>query len=235
MGGLARQWGEKEWEGFANSLFSTHHSLLNGSYQRIPDTGGDNGLEGIADSGDAYQCYADQNTKTHKERVQKQKDKIKEDLEKIETNKVWWANFLGTRKICRWTLMVPIVADKEVVTYARKKGRELLAKNLSFIDANFETYVKSAQDFPNALLVAREPRLPKVGGKPPTSTQVAVFTKQNPQFVQFLDDKLKKALDNQEDGARAKYRSMLLLRHLDASNLIDDLHARFPSVVSQKL
>jgi hypothetical protein len=229
MGDLARQWGEKEWEGYANNLLSTHHSLFGGSYQRIPDIAGDNGLEGIADTGDAYQCYADQDTKTHKERVQKQKDKIKDDLEKLDINRAWWASFLGPRKIRRWTLMVPVVADKDVVAYGRKKGRELLAKKLPFIDAKFEVYVKSDQDFPNALLIAREPRLPKGSGKPATSTQIATFKDKNPQFIQYLDDKLRKVLDNQSDAKRGEYRDKLLRWHLDASNFIDDLHARFPT------
>lgn len=214
MGNPVRQWGEKEWEGYANSLMATHHSLLNQSYQRIPDIGGDNGLEGVADSGDAYQCYADQNTKNHKELVKKQKNKIEEDLLKLDTNQTWWVSFLGTQKIIRWTLLVPVVADKAVLAYGRKKGRELVAKNLAFIDPKLEVFVKSAEDFPNALMIAREPRLPKGCAATVDATQIAAFTQQYPQFVKLLDDKLKKVLDIQTDAERIKFRDLLLRRHL---------------------
>jgi hypothetical protein len=228
MGDLARQWGEKEWERFANSLLSTHHCLLNGSYQPIPDINGDNGLEGVADNGEVYQCYADQNTKTHKERVQKQKDKIKEDLEKLETNKVWWAGYLGKLKIRRWTLMVPVVADKEVLAYGRKKGRELLAKKLSFLDPKFEVCVKCAEHFPHALMVAREPRLPKGSIVPITATEIATFKSKDPQFVQHIDNKVKKVLDKDGDATREGFRDKLLRHHLDASNVLEELQKKFP-------
>lgn len=229
MGDLAHQWGEKEWEKFANDLLCTHHSLLGGSYQPIPDSQGDKGLEGIADSGDAYQCYADQDSKTHKERVKKQKNKITKDLEKLNANKDWWRDFCGTTKVIRWTLLVPYVADKTVIAHGRKKGRELLAKKLPFIDAKFEVFVKCADHFPRALLVAREPRLPKASSPPITPTEIATFKSNQPVFVKHIDEKLKKVLDNESDTTREGYRDTLLRRHLDASNVFDELQKMFPS------
>ena len=65
-------WSEKEWERYANNLLSTHYGMNHGCYQRIPDTGGDCGLEGVADCGCAYQCYADQESKTNEERTRKE-------------------------------------------------------------------------------------------------------------------------------------------------------------------
>jgi hypothetical protein len=228
MGEHARQWGEKEWQSYANGLLSTHYNLFRGSYQRIPDLGGDHGLEGISDCGDAYQCYADQGSKDNDERTRKQKKKIREDLAKLETYKDFWVATLGTRKILRWTLMVPDFDDKEVLKYARKKGRELLAKNLPYIDPSFQVFVKNADDFPSAKLIAREPRLPKGSGPPVTPDEIEAFKKSNPGFVQRIDEKLRKVLGKQDDAARGKYLEKLLRWHLDSSNFVDDLHAKFP-------
>ena len=77
-------WNEKEWEQYANSLLSTHYGMNHGSYQRIPDRGGDRGLEGVTDCGCGYQCYADQESKTNEARTRKQKKKILEDLNKLD-------------------------------------------------------------------------------------------------------------------------------------------------------
>src|SRR5262249_53356038 len=102
-----RQWGEKEWQGYANELLSVHYSLLKCVYQRVPDTNGDCGLEGVSDSGDGYQSYADQQSKDNDDRVRKQKKKILTDLKKLDQYKAWWSSFLGPTKLRRWVLLVP--------------------------------------------------------------------------------------------------------------------------------
>ena len=219
-------WGEKEWQTYANGLLSTHYGMSNGSYQRIPDKGGDGGLEGISNCGCAYQCYADQESKDNDERTRKQKKKILDDLNKLCKNKEFWIKFLGTTKIRTWTLMVPNLDDKEVVSYARKRARELLKKKLPFIDDKFEAFVKSADDFPAAKLIARDPRLPGATGTV-SPTDVVTFKQKEAVFVQNIDGKLEK-VPAQDDAQRIKFREELLVYHLDSSNYLDELRRKFP-------
>ncbi|MFO0946453.1 MAG: hypothetical protein U1D30_10965 [Planctomycetota bacterium] len=219
-------WGEKEWQAYANALLSTHYAMNNGSYQRIPDKGGDGGLEGITRCGCAYQCYADQESKTHEDRTRKQKKKILDDLNKLEKNKDFWITFLGTTKIRHWTLMVPNLDDKEVVSYARKRARELLKKKLPFIEEKFEAFVKTADDYPAAKLVARDPRLPAASGNV-SPKDLAAFKQKEAVFVQRIDGKLKR-VPAKNDADRVKFREQLLHYHLQSSNYLEELRQKFP-------
>ena len=109
------------WQKYVDSLLNIHYSLLGGVYQCVPAKGGgDAGLEGFSNSGHGYQCYSDEGTLTHKERTKKQKDKITRDLKKLQTNKKFWQDTLQGVKLCRWSLIVPSLDDKDVITHAQE-------------------------------------------------------------------------------------------------------------------
>lgn len=221
-------WNEKEWERYANELAAMDHGLRGGSYQRIPDRNGDCGLEGVADTGDGYQSYADQNTTDADQRIQKQKDKIYDDLKKLETFKDFWTDYFEDRKLKRWTLLVPKFEDKDVVKYAKKRAKEIRKLNLPFVDDKFDVYVKSIEDFPAAKLIVRDPRLPKGDGKPIPADMVMEFKKQEPKFVQTIDDKLKKSMPTKSDAEREAYREKLLNWHLRSDNYLKGLERLYP-------
>jgi hypothetical protein len=229
MSAPTRQWGEREWEAYANGLLSIHYSLLRCSYQRIPATGGDCGLEGLSDTGEGYQSYADQGSKDNDDRVRKQKNKILTDIKKLEKYKTWWEAFLGPKKIRRWILMVPYMEDKQVVVYARRKAREMLKKSLSFIDSAFEGAVMTAEDFPAAKQVAREPVLPSAACPAPSAAQIATFKQTNPTFITHLEAKLSKVLGQANASSLDGLRDQLLQWHLQSSNLLGDMHTNFPA------
>ncbi len=109
------------WQKYVDSLLNIHYSLLGGVYQCVPAKGGgDAGLEGFSNSGHGYQCYSDEGTLTHKDRTKKQKDKITRDLKKLQTNKKFWQDTLQGVKLCRWSLIVPSLDDKDVITHAQE-------------------------------------------------------------------------------------------------------------------
>ncbi|ADG68967.1 hypothetical protein Plim_3152 [Planctopirus limnophila DSM 3776] len=228
MVGDSHAWKEKEWERYANELVSIDHGLRGGSYQRIPDRNGDCGLEGVADSGDGYQSYADQGTADADERIQKQKNKIYIDLKKLETYKDFWTAYFEDRKLTRWTLLVPKFEDKDVLKYAKKRAKETRKLNLPFIDDNFDVYVKSIEDFPAATLIVRDPRLPRGDGKPVSANKVIEFKMQEPHFVQMIDKKLKKAMPHATDTEREAYREKLLNWHLRSDNYQKGLERLYP-------
>jgi hypothetical protein len=224
------RWDQKDWQTYANKLLSTHYSLLGHSYQRIPDmVGGDHGLEGISDCGDAYQCYADQDSMTTEERTRKQKAKIREDLAKLETYCAFWSDFLDGRTIRSWTIMVPDVRDKEVVRYAKARARELKKKGLPFIGNDFDAFVKTQDDFPRAQVFLDIVQLPASNCATPTAADVDALKSSKPQFVINIDRKLGKAMATRGDAARRQQRETMLQWHLSASNVLDDLRKNYPA------
>jgi hypothetical protein len=223
----SREWKEKEWQQYVNELLATHHSLRKEKYQRIPDRNGDHGLEGVTNTGVGYQAYADQNTKDDNERIDKQKDKVYKDLKKLETYKDFWEDFFGENQLHRWHLLVPNFPDKEVVKYAKTRARELKKKGLNFIADDFDAWVDTNQDYPEALLMVRSPHLPKRNPNSVQDGDIAHFCIDNPVFVQKMDKKLAKVLANLVAEERLDYREKLLKWHLDASNYSDDLQADF--------
>lgn len=180
------QWREKDWERHVDALLSTHHAIFGESYQPVPDYKGDRGLEGFSNTGDSYQSYADQNSKTKEQCTEKQKKKIREDLKKLETYADFWADVLGDLKLKHWTLMVPNLEDKEVIKYARTKSRQLVKKGLSFIDDAFYADVKTAEQFPAAKAILRDPSLPKADVAEATAADVAAFQAAQPEFIRNL-------------------------------------------------
>ncbi len=224
----AQQWDEKEWQKYTNELLATHHSLRKEKYQHIPDTNGDHGLEGVADTGDGYQAYADQDSRDHAHRVEKQKKKIYDDLRKLDQYQDWWLEYFGDRKLRRWHLIVPDFADKEVIKYAKIRARELKKKKLPFISEDFDAFVCTADDFPDAKVVARDPHLPRRTPNTVSETDVAAFLSEDPLFVEKLDEKIAKILPRMTPKERVEYRNLLLGWHLESSNFVDEMERHFP-------
>lgn len=223
----SREWKEKEWQQYVNELLATHHSLRKEKYQRIPDRNGDHGLEGVTSTGVGYQAYSDQNTKDDNDRIEKQKKKIYGDLKKLETYNDFWEDFFGDNQLHRWHLVVPNFPDKEVVRYAKTRARELKKKGLKFIADDFDAWVDTNQDYPEALLMVRSPHLPRRDPSSVGDGDVQQFCIDNPAFVQKMDEKIAKVLGDKLPEERLRYREKLLQWHLDASNYNDDLQADF--------
>jgi hypothetical protein len=231
MASQLHQWGEDEWQDHVNALLATHHSLREQQYQPIPDTGGDCGLEGVSSAGDGYQAYADQDSKDNKDRTRKQKKKIGDDLPKLDTYSLWWTEFLQEKKLRTWTLIVPQLDDKEVVKFARKKAKELRDKRLPFIAEDFEAFVKTADDFPQAGLIMSDPRLPgrAIGPTAVTEQALADFGKNQPDFVRKIDDKVQRILGHGMEDHAEDYRNQLLMHYLTSSNYLENLRQKFPN------
>lgn len=223
-----RQWGEAEWEDYVDNLLSTHYSIFGGSYQRVKDLGGDCGLEGFTDTGEAFQSYADQDSKDNKARTKKQKKKITDDLNKLEEFKEFWIDIFGSRKIKRWTLMVPYHHDKQVMRHAKKEARRIVALGLPFIDDSFTVDVKSDEDYPVAKANIRTPRGPKIPTRKVSDEMVVEFEVQNPDFITNIDAKLRKVYPNATGDEIVKLRKDWLRWHLRSSDYLDGLFSKVP-------
>jgi hypothetical protein len=229
MSSNGKSWQEKEWERYVNQLLATHHAIFGGSYQPVPDLGGDHGLEGFTtDTGEAYQAYADQDSKNNNERTRKQKKKIHEDLAKLEKYSNFWQRMLGDTRLKQWTLLVPDRDDKEVVKYAKTKARQLAKKGLPFIDPSFFADVKTADDFPVAKAQLRERAVPLPDAVEVTDEVIDAFQQAQPEFIRQLRNKLSKVSPTASPEAIDGFVDHWLRWHLKSANLLEGLQNSFP-------
>jgi len=108
MPGDPRPWNPKEWEKHVQRLLKKRYGNPPGTYQEVPDTvRGDCGIEGFAQDGAAYQCYAAQQWLSPDDLLNKQKNKISTDIAKLIRNEDELCDIFGHVKIGQWNLVVP--------------------------------------------------------------------------------------------------------------------------------
>jgi CRISPR/Cas system-associated endonuclease Cas3-HD len=125
-------------------------------FWEVPDEdGGDLGIEFFTADGTIYQCYypdIDIDMATYKKKIQK---KIREDLQKLESNASKIEDMLDGIKVDQWVLLTPENRSKDLIKYASKKAKEVKAKNLTYIDNNsFIVKVETADIFPDSKMFA---------------------------------------------------------------------------------
>lgn len=166
----------------------------------LPATlGGDYGIEGYSTDGIAYQCYADRDSPTLRNRTDKQKQKLSRDLRKIKTNSLKIEAVLGGVVLEHYFLIVPSYHSADLVAYAVDQSAIVRGWGMRFVAAGFSVHIKTLQDYPAELAaalrddaaMARVPH-PSVGEE-----DVSLFPAEQPELVTALDAKL---LDLQPDG-----------------------------------
>ncbi|MFC6934883.1 hypothetical protein ACFQHO_34150 [Actinomadura yumaensis] len=139
-------WLGTEWESYCLSLLRRQYGLEN--VQVVPSRhGGDLGIEAFTFTGIAIQCYAPISETTAQDRYEKQRDKLTEDLCKLEKYRIELAEILGNAPIRHYLFMVPALDSRKIVKHAQRKSREYRAKNLSFLDDSFTVTVVTDEAF----------------------------------------------------------------------------------------
>lgn len=142
------------WEELCQICF--HLKYDKEGYQEMPaHSNGDLGIEGYTRSGIVFQCYCPEKEYSSDDLYEKQRDKIKKDLNKLIKNKVELEKYLGTVKIKEWRFVTPYYYKKDIVKYCVKKAEEMRALNLSILDDNFDVLISNinfvARELPTAL------------------------------------------------------------------------------------
>jgi len=146
----------KEWEYFCEVMLRQHYGAKN--FYPVPDQdGGDLGLEFFTFDGTLFQCYyPDQGIemKEYKKRIQK---KINDDLNKLKKNEIEISKLLDCISINQWVLLTPENKSKDFIPYCNKKKKEVIGKNISYIDSNnFSVKIETADSYPHGKLYAQE-------------------------------------------------------------------------------
>lgn len=222
-----------EWQQCVTKLCVVQCKLIGEEYEPIPDVvKGDGGLEGVTTAGDGYQCYADQETVSVADRTRKQKTKIRDDLAKLEQRRTFWESYFGTRKLKRWFLVCPDVADKLVLTHAKKHAKILRDKKLPYIDDSFEAFVVTDSHFEMAHQWLAKNGISVVAIYPDkaTASELMAFVSSKPKFIANIDEKLRKVSPNEDDDNIVGRRNKYLLNHLNSENVLAKLNNDTPEV-----
>lgn len=140
-------WDGKEWEAHVLHLLQVQYGAHN--VQKVPAKHkGDAGLDYFClHEPLVYQCYAVEEPVVVATRATKQKSKMTTDINKFCDPKGCAAVIFKGRKIKRWILAVPLHDSKDVVSHAAKKAAEVRAKNLAWVDDDFQILIQDQETF----------------------------------------------------------------------------------------
>ncbi|MBR9973878.1 hypothetical protein [Magnetospirillum sulfuroxidans] len=143
-------WDGHEWEAHLLRLLHDQYGAEN--VQKVPAKHkGDCGLDYFClEKRVVYQCYAVEEPVDVATRSAKQKSKITTDIGKFCDPAKGAAQIFAGYKIKRWILAVPLHDSREVVEHAMKKTADVIAKNLAYVDPEFQILVHDREDFDEA-------------------------------------------------------------------------------------
>ena len=111
----------------------------------------------------------------------------------------------------------------------KKKARQLVKKNLPFIDKSFFADVKSANGFPVAQATLKSTALPRLSGGEIEDDAIQAFLESETDFVGKLKLKLAKAFPNADAELLEVNVKHWLRWHLECGNILENLKS-YPSL-----
>lgn len=223
MAGHIRTWDGNEWQNHVLRLLRHRYGEL---FVEVPHRHcGDLGLEGFSRStGYVYQCYAPEEPLQTKERYEKQRDKITEDLTKLVDNSHELQRLLGPTVINGWLLVVPHFDSVKVQQHAQTKATEVLQANLPYVSKSFFVNVISDDFFEVELQ-----QLTNIGLSSITipleeieQEQVDDWVDSNQVLVQTMDRKIGRIPAIPAESLQS-FRRYLLENYLAGLNALDSL------------
>ncbi|WP_265501245.1 hypothetical protein [Paracoccus beibuensis] len=198
MAGEPDIWDGDEWESHVLHLLQAEHGAHN--VQKVPAKHlGDCGLDFICLHQQlVYQCYAVQEPVDVAVRAEKQKSKVTTDIKKFSDLNGGAAAILKKQKIKRWILAVPLHDSKAVVEHAAKKAAEVRAKNLPYVDVDFQIIIQDRETFDadtwNHRMLLRRRIRPVV--PEPTEGEIAVVSDGDQTLIDNLRTKMLKRVSD---------------------------------------
>ena len=219
MPGDTRPWNSKEWEKHVQRLLKQRYCKPPGTYQEVPDTvKGDCGVEGFAQDGTAYQCYAAQQWLNPNDLVKKQKNKITADIAKFIRNEDAFCKIFGHVKIRQWNLVVPYWSNKDLKMHANAKALEVRERKLKHTQKNFAISILTADDFAVevALLAKLDLYQFDVAAPPTESDRLAKWMKgrSNLSLVSNLERKAARIGAGKSQQLKEKFQARIVAQYI---------------------
>lgn len=190
-------WDGHEWEAHLLRLLHDQYGAEN--VQKVPAKHkGDCGLDYFClEKRVVYQCYAVEEPVDVATRSAKQKSKITTDIGKFCDPAKGAAQIFAGYKIKRWILAVPLHDSREVVEHAMKKTADVIAKNLAYVDPEFQILVHDRADFDEASWKRRAQLRNRIRPivPPPTREEVVAAASGDQNLTENLRRKLQVRFD----------------------------------------
>ena len=218
----------KEWEDFCAIMLRHHYTQKN--FWEVPDEDqGDLGLEFYTIDGTLFQCYCpDLNTDmpTYKRKIQ---SKIRNDLKKLEINEKEIKALLDEIVIDQWILLIPKMRSKDLIAYCNRKKKEILKKNLSFIDVDkFQLKIETAGSFPQGKLFAE-----RISCKIIDIPLIEVSEKEKAvwqeQYSEFLSNIIRKS-ESLVGETTEEFQDQVVIKYIRIEKFLDQLREEHPDI-----
>lgn len=225
-----------EWEAWANRLLSHHFGQTD--YQRVPSKNkGDAGIEGYCISQrSVFQCYGCEEPIGVKERYEKQRAKMTEDVGKFIKNHGVLNGIFKPLKMRRWILFVPAFDSKEIAAHAATKTQEVIEAKLPYVEDDFRVMVVQESDFSVARdqLLNTTPEGLKLPLPEVSAGAIDAYTSTNDALVDRLREKLSKLPTVRTALQRDALVLNVLKRYLVGQELLEQLR-EYPEVYHKVL
>lgn len=218
----------KEWESFCEIMLRQHFGAKN--FWTVPDEdSGDLGLEFYTVCGTLFQCYyPDKNVdmSSYKSKIQ---IKINDDLKKLKTNEDKISKMIDDVIIDQWVLLTPDFKSKDLITYCNKKKKEIIGKNISYIDnVKFTVKIETANSYPSGKLYAQAV-YDKVINIPLLSvseTEKDLWKIGNQQFFKNVVGKSNKLMGPGSHG----FQDEVFSQYIQMDKFLDELREEHPNL-----
>jgi len=229
-------WDPEDWQNFGLQLIRERHGGAN--VQRVPDKDrGDSGMEAFTFDGCVYQCYAPEFTPDISFRTEKIRAKLNRDVNKLFEYALTITKLLGSVRISRWILLVPLFDSKEVIPTCSSLTDKVLLGRLSFINPDFRVSVEDQSDFSSEI-----EQLRRRGGtrirltSSETSAEVLEnWQVQHNDLVEEMTRKLQRAFPTDNATEIGEKVSQYISWHLRRPNVLDQLRGDAADVWEQVL
>jgi hypothetical protein len=188
-------------------------------------------MEAFGVDGCCYQCYAPEEPLSVKDRYNKHRNKITADLGKF-CNGQRVAPLLGTTKIRRWFLVVPINDSKDLVKHANDKTSEILGLDLIYVSDDFRVLAITDEDFQEERTtylrqgIAERP----IPVDDPTPEFLRAFSDTSGPQIKVMDTKLARVPILRSVQERSRYEDLLLKQYVHGIDIIDKLKDDSPEL-----
>ena len=217
-------WDGDDWEKHCLNLLRMRYKA-SGQFETVPASDrGDLGIEGFSHDGCAYQCYAPKGPLPIKERYERQRDKLTEDVGKLVTNQTELLAILGGIVIRTYVFMTPVHDSRRLNQHAKTKAAEIRAKCLPHCAPVFTIVIQTEDDYAVERQELLDLGLHKLNLGPLHVPEAALhsYVASNPDLIATIDEKLSR-LPGLRAADRAKLRTRLLREKLMADNKLAEI------------
>jgi len=228
MSGYFDDFNPKEWEDFCEIMIRYEYGAK--YFWNVPDEDcGDLGIEFYTITGILFQCYYPDKEVSMPEYKKKIQNKINNDLNKLKKNELKIVKMIDDVEINQWVLLTPEFKSKDLIAYCNKKKKEVISRNISYIDNdNFTVNIETANTYPNAKLYAMG-----VFNKPVnipmtkvTAADKVAWELGNSKFSSNINRKSSSLMGDKNNDFQEK----VVVKYIQLEKFLDQLRTEYPDL-----